>query len=248
VIESALAVSTRTREFSASPALDQGDRSSRPVIDRHEGSTEPIVEQEDIPDFEGISPVASVISDDPMEIEEVDEVVNNDVEEEPAVTETTEEEDLSKCDLQWLDDAQVDTCDDLAMKLMHVFIMNKISRQGQRNIFKCLDLDFMLKIGSESVLTGKHFKTPDTYRRCCLYPVGDASKVTCPNENCGVARYKNTAAVNVENRDPTMPPPALVAQQQMAYTSISQALTQLYVDDDRSEMLSYRDHFLIILR
>ena len=35
-----------------------------------------------------------------MEIEEVDEVVNDDVEEEPAVTETTEEEDLSKCDLQ----------------------------------------------------------------------------------------------------------------------------------------------------
>ena len=100
VIESALAVSTRTREFSASPALDQGDRSSRPVIDRHEGSTEPIVEQEDIPDFEGISPVAYVTSDDPMEIEEVDEVVNDDVEEEPAVTETTEEEDLSKCDLQ----------------------------------------------------------------------------------------------------------------------------------------------------
>ena len=111
------------------------------------------------------------------------------------------------------------------------------------------------------VLTGKHFKTPNTYRRiigknstttvwydicpngCYLYPVGDNTELTCPNEDCGVARYKNTAAVNVENRDPTMPLPALVAQQQMAYTSISQALTQLYVDDDRFEMLSHRDHF-----
>lgn len=69
------------------------------VID-HKGSTEPIVEQEDIPDFEVISPVASITSDDPMEIEEVDEVVNDDVAEEPAVTEVTEEGDLSKCDLQ----------------------------------------------------------------------------------------------------------------------------------------------------
>ncbi|OBZ80113.1 hypothetical protein A0J61_11839, partial [Choanephora cucurbitarum] len=130
--------------------------------------------------------------------------------------------------------------------------------QGQRNIFKCLNVDLLPKVGSDSVLTGKHFKTLDTYRRiigknstttvwydicpygCYLYPVGDSTELTCPNENC--------AAVNVENRDPTMPLPALVAQQQMAYTSISQALTQLYVDDDRSEMLSYRDLFLIILR
>ena len=111
------------------------------------------------------------------------------------------------------------------------------------------------------VLTGKHFKTPDTYRRiisknstttvqydicpdgCYLYPNGDTSEVTCPNENCDVTRYKNAAAVNIENRDPTMPLPALVAQQQMAYTSISQALTQLYVEDDWSEMLSYRVYF-----
>ena len=87
VVESALAAFIRTREFSASPALGEGDRTSRPVVDRHEGTTEPIAEQEDIPDFEGVSPVASVTSNNPMEIEEVDEVVNDDVEEEPAVTE-----------------------------------------------------------------------------------------------------------------------------------------------------------------
>ena len=58
---------------------------------------------------------------------------------------------------QWLDDAQVDDCDDLAMKLMRVFDMNKISRQGQRNIFKCLNLDFMPKVGSDSKrLTMRH--------------------------------------------------------------------------------------------
>lgn len=167
------------------------------------------------------------------------------------------------------------------MKLMRLFDMNKIFRQGQTNILNALTWILCIKLvhivsachyiiykGINShklivlgVLTGKHFKTPDTYRRiisknssttvrydicpngCYLYPVGDTSEVTCPNENCGVARYKNAAAVNIENRDPTMPLPALAAQQQMAYTSISQALTQLYVDDDPSEMLSYRDHF-----
>ncbi|KAI8326684.1 hypothetical protein EDC96DRAFT_453896, partial [Choanephora cucurbitarum] len=78
---------------------------------------------------------------------------------------------------------------------------------------------------------------------CYLYPVDDINEVVCPNVNCGVARYKNASALSIENRDPTMPLPALVPQQQMAYTSISQALTQLYVDDDRMEILSYRDHF-----
>ena len=51
---------------------------------------------------------------------------------------------------QWVDDAQLETCDDLAMKLMRVFDMNRISRQGQRNIFKCLNMDFMPMVGSDS--------------------------------------------------------------------------------------------------
>ena len=111
------------------------------------------------------------------------------------------------------------------------------------------------------VFTGKHFKTPDTYRRiisknftttvwydicpngCYLYPVGDNTEVTCPNVSCGANRYKNANGASIQNTDLTMPLPALVAQQQMAYTSISQALTQLYVDDDRIDMFSYRDHF-----
>ena len=99
VIESALAVSTRTRETSASPALDQGDRSSRPVVDRHEGSTEPIVEQEDIPDFKGISPVASVAISNPMEIEEADETTAAQVKEEACFTEVNDEEDYGKYDV-----------------------------------------------------------------------------------------------------------------------------------------------------
>ncbi|KAI8326161.1 hypothetical protein EDC96DRAFT_536557, partial [Choanephora cucurbitarum] len=145
VIENALAASTVVRDSSASPVLDQMERSSRPVIDRHEGTTEVIVEQDDVPDFEGISPVASVTSNDPMDIEEVDE--------EPVDTEVFEEEDLVERGpivQQWVEDAQLDECDDWAMKLMRVFDTNKISRQGQRNIFKCLNVEFMTKVGSDS--------------------------------------------------------------------------------------------------
>ena len=51
---------------------------------------------------------------------------------------------------QWVEDAQLDECDALAMKLMRVFDTNKISRQGQRNIFKCLNVEFVTKVGSDS--------------------------------------------------------------------------------------------------
>ncbi|KAI8323239.1 hypothetical protein EDC96DRAFT_538486 [Choanephora cucurbitarum] len=149
VIENALAASTVVRDLSVSPVLDQMERSSRPVIDRHEGTTEAIVEQDDVPDFEGISPVASVTSNDPMDIEEVDQVVDAQVDEEPVDTEVFKEEDLVERGpivQQWVEDAQLDECDDLAMKLMRVFDTNKISRQGQRNIFKCLNVEFRLKL------------------------------------------------------------------------------------------------------
>ncbi|OBZ80674.1 hypothetical protein A0J61_11277, partial [Choanephora cucurbitarum] len=233
VIESSLAAFTQTRNSSSSSALG-----------------------EDIPDFEGVSPVASVALNNPAEIDEADEnTAAAQVEEEASFAEVNAEEnsvERGPIVQQWFDDAQVEDCDDVAMQLMRVFDMNKISRQDQRNIFKLVIL---------GTLTGKHFKTPDTYGRiiiknssttvrydicpngCYLYPVGDSSEVTCPNGNCDVARYRDATAINIENRDPTMPPPALVAKKQMAYTSISQALTQLYVDDERSEMLSYRDHF-----
>ncbi|OBZ81042.1 hypothetical protein A0J61_10909, partial [Choanephora cucurbitarum] len=248
-IESALAKSTQALQSSASPVIDQGERYSRPVVDRHESSNEATVEQEDIPYFKDDSPIASVALNDPNEIEEADE---------PLLLNQRKSRLLRKGPIvqQWVDDAQVKDCDDVVMKLMRVFDTNKISLQGQRNIFKLVILN---------TLTRKHFRTPNTYRRiisknssttvrydiypngCYLYPVNDSSAVIFPNENCGVARYRNATAINIENRDPTMPPPALVAKKQMAYTSISQALTQLYFDDERSEMLSYRDRFFITL-
>ena len=99
VIENALAASTVVGDSSASPVLDQMERSSRPVIDRHEETTEVIAEQDDIPDFEGISPVASVTYYDPMDIEEVDQVVDAQVDEETVDTEVFEEEDLGECNV-----------------------------------------------------------------------------------------------------------------------------------------------------
>ena len=58
------------------------------------------MEQEDIPDFEGVSPAASVASNDPMDTDKVDDVADVEVEEEVVVSQVTEEEDLSKCDAQ----------------------------------------------------------------------------------------------------------------------------------------------------
>ena len=58
---------------------------------------------------------------------------------------------------QWVDDAQVKDCDDVVMKLMRVFDTNKISLQGQRNIFKCLNLDLLPKVGSDSKLSSLNY-------------------------------------------------------------------------------------------
>ena len=102
IIENALAASNQARRSSASPALDQVERSSRPVVDRHEGSTELVVEQDDIPGFEGVSPAVSVGLNNPMDNEDDDDVADAQVNDELTDNEVTEEEDLGKCDREFL--------------------------------------------------------------------------------------------------------------------------------------------------
>ncbi|KAI8323322.1 hypothetical protein EDC96DRAFT_550516, partial [Choanephora cucurbitarum] len=95
--------------------------SNQAFVDRHEGSTEPVVEQDNIPGFEGVSPAVSVGLNDPMDTEDDDDVADAQVEDELIDNEVTEEEDLVERGpivQQRVDDAQVEDCDELAMKLM----------------------------------------------------------------------------------------------------------------------------------
>ena len=74
-----------------------------------------------------------------------------------------------------------------------------------------------------------------------MYPVDEPNYKTCPNEECGETRYCNEAEVQAAiedvDREDDMPLPELIPTRQMAYISLGSALTEIYVDEDRSEML-----------
>ncbi|OBZ80782.1 hypothetical protein A0J61_11169 [Choanephora cucurbitarum] len=74
-----------------------------------------------------------------------------------------------------------------------------------------------------------------------MYPVDEPNCKTCPNEECGQARYCNEAeiqaAIKDVDRDNDMPLPELIPTRQMAYSSLDSALTEIYVDEDCSEIL-----------
>ena len=70
----------------------------------------------------------------------------------------------------------------------------------------------------------------------------------CCNEECQQERYTNHEQIEAErnnaNRDPDMPLPVLVPRRQISYTSIKQALTELYANDDNLGMLQYGHDFM----
>ena len=65
---------------------------------------------------------------------------------------------------------------------------------------------------------------------------------------CYQQRYKNFEQVEAEkdniHRDLDMPLPVLVPYSQISYTSIKQALTELYANDDNLSMLEYGSDFM----
>ena len=109
-------------------------------------------------------------------------------------------------------------------------------------------------------------QSPDTYRRlitkdvtltvkhdvcsngCYLFPTIQPEVNKCINQECQQQRYKNSEQVEAErnnaNRDSDMPLPVLVPHHQISYTSIKQALTELYANDDNLNMLQYGYDFM----
>ncbi|OBZ80165.1 hypothetical protein A0J61_11786, partial [Choanephora cucurbitarum] len=105
----------------------------------------------------------------------------------------------------------------------------------------------------------RHIPSPDVFRRtikrdtksivkhdicvngCFMYPVDEFNCKTCPNEECGQVRYCNEAEVQAAiedvDKEDDMPLPELVPTRQMAYISLGSALTEIYVDEDRSEIM-----------
>ena len=67
-------------------------------------------------------------------------------------------------------------------------------------------------------------------------------------DGCNQPRYKNEAQFelerNDENRDPNTPLPELIPHKQIAYTSLAKALTELWADDDKLDILNYGHDFL----
>ena len=81
-----------------------------------------------------------------------------------------------------------------------------------------------------------------------MFPLNQPEVNICSNQDCQQKRYTNFEQVEAErnaaNRDPGMPLPVLVPRRQVSYTSIKQALTELYVNDDNLEMLGYGHDFM----
>ena len=81
------------------------------------------------------------------------------------------------------------------------------------------------------------------YQWVFLFPTNQPEVNICSNPECHQQRYKNFEQVEAEknstDRDSNMPLPVLVPHRQISYTSIKQALTELYANDDNLDMLQY---------
>lgn len=81
---------------------------------------------------------------------------------------------------------------------------------------------------------------------CSLFETDKPDVMEC--SECKKPRYKNQSQVdndrNDANRNPMMPPVEPVPVRQIAYTSVLSALTELYADDDKLEILRYGENFL----
>ncbi|OBZ80211.1 hypothetical protein A0J61_11740 [Choanephora cucurbitarum] len=97
--------------------------------------------------------------------------------------------------------------------------------------------------GSTST-TVKHAICPNG---CYLFGSDDSTTMACPVPACKARRYYNQAEIDAARedieRDPAMPIPDLAPTRQISYTSVSKALTGLYVNENNAEMLAYRDEF-----
>ena len=124
----------------------------------------------------------------------------------------------------------------------------------------CVELTFL--IGD---FANERLQSPDTYRRmiskgskitkkydicqngCSLFGVEQAEVKEC--DVCKQPRYKNQDQVNADinntDRNPLMPFVEPVPNRQISYTSVFSALTELYADDEKLDVLTYGQEFLV---
>ncbi|OBZ80251.1 hypothetical protein A0J61_11700, partial [Choanephora cucurbitarum] len=97
----------------------------------------------------------------------------------------------------------------------------------------------------ESNITIKHDICP---HGCYLYLVRHTDLTQCQADDCNLPRYRNSLQYDLErndvNRDPTMSLPELMPNRQITYTSIGKALTELWADDEKLDILNYGHDFL----
>ncbi|KAI8326600.1 hypothetical protein EDC96DRAFT_581579 [Choanephora cucurbitarum] len=158
--------------------------------------------------------------------------------------------------LNWLPPRSMNSFDEMALEFMCLLDEAKTARLYQRRIVKLVNKMLGESANPDVV---RHIPSPDVFRRtikrdtksivkhdicvsgCFMYPVNEPGMKTCPNEECGQARYCNEAEVQAAmeelDREDGMPLPDLIPTRQIAYTSLGSALTEIYVDEDRSEML-----------
>ena len=76
-----------------------------------------------------------------------------------------------------------------------------------------------------------------------MYSANDTETTVYQVESCDMSRYCNEAEVEAAREDGITPLPEFKPTRQMAYTSVGKALTELCVNGENNEMLSYREQF-----